>query len=208
MRRGVVFGLLAAPAVVWAGVASWAQWMARGWTPGQGELAFSIRVGLATSQCAIRLAPFAVVAGGLVWPLLIPAIAALAEGPSPRSCARPKDVLIWWSVSAAVVATIMVIGGIALNGTWSLEPSMPMLAGLGWIGVAAFLVSMAAAYSVQRRRYAAHQSTWRPRTVLAGLLAINCLGLLALPLLAAFAFRAGDAGNGRAVEQGDEADQR
>ena len=47
MRRGLVFAVLTVPVAVWAGIVTWAQSKAIGWTPAAGELSLAIRAALA-----------------------------------------------------------------------------------------------------------------------------------------------------------------
>ncbi|MBN2371417.1 MAG: hypothetical protein JXO72_13120 [Vicinamibacteria bacterium] len=189
MRRGAVFAVLTIPAALWTGVVLWAQWNASGWTPELGELRLSVRVALASSHWVVRGLPFAVLPVALVWPLIIAGITALVDrGASPNSPTR-CDVVIWWCVSAVAFAGDIVAGGIFYLLWPKAEIAAPALAFLAWVGIVAFWMSMAAAYSVQRKRYAAQQSPWHPRKALVALLALNVVGIYALPMLVAIVFR-------------------
>jgi hypothetical protein len=192
MRRGLVFAALTAPVLVGASVAFWAQWKIIGWTPGRGELSLPIRVGLALNNWTIRCLPFAVIALVLTWPLIVLGVAALTGAFSSRNTATRRDVVLWWCVSAIAFAAMFLTVGVSYLLRPDAEPPAAILVALAWMAIVAFWVSLAAAYAVQQKRYLGHESAWHPKWLLAAVMALNCLGLYALPLLAAIAFRRGE----------------
>ena len=207
MRRGVAFAILTVPVVVWASISIWAQAQASGWTPAAGELSLPVRAALASNQSIIRVLPFAAIPVALTWPLIVAGIAAITGTASSRNAATRADVVGWWSVSGIAFVAVFLTGGIF----YVFEPATgipaALLGALAWIGTVAFWLSLAAAYAVQQKRYLANKSSWNPRSLLAGVAALNCVGLFALPVLALIAFRRDDATNARAVERADATDE-
>jgi hypothetical protein len=167
MRRGLVFAVLTVPVAVWAGIVTWAQSKAIGWTPAAGELSLAIRAALASSNFVIRYLPFGALPAMLVWPLLVPCIASLTGA---RKAGTRRDIVNWWAVSAVAFAAMLLTGGVSYVRSPDANVPAALLAALAWTGMVAFLLSTAAAYSVQQERYRVHESGWSPRKLLAGLI--------------------------------------
>ncbi len=192
MRRSVVFAVLSAPALMFGGLTLWAQSMASGWTPADGELSLPIRFGIMLNASTIRLLPFVVIGLTIVWPLVVLAIAAVTGSFSPRNTATRRDVLLWWCVSATAFVALFVTGGLLLRPDEDPPAAFAFLASVAWMAVAAFWVSLSAIYAVQQKRYAARETAWHPKWLLAGLFALSCFGVFASPILAVLAFRKGE----------------
>jgi hypothetical protein len=195
MRRTLVFAVLSAPALVFAGVSLWAQSEVSGWTPADGELSLAIRASLALNSWTIRLLPFVGVGLGVGWPVVVLAIAAVTGSFSPRNTATHRDVVLWWCVSAGAFVAVLATGGIVHLLQPEGDPPLALLVSLAWIAVAAFWVSMSAVFAVQQKRYLAQESIWGPKWLLAGLFALSCFGVFVLPILAVVVFRKGASGH-------------
>jgi hypothetical protein len=188
MRRKLIFGALASPAPVLAAFSLWAHTRAAA-EPNFEKLGMAVREGLALNGWAVRLMPFLIISLSIVWPLVVVAIAA-ATGEALRNRTTSRDVLRWWYVSVASLIVLFVGAGIwYMHDPKHSDPPTAVLVSIGWIGVVAFWISMAAAYSIQHRKYATHESRWHPKWLLGGVALLSCVGLGGLPLIAAIAFR-------------------
>ena len=105
---------------------------------------------------------------------------------------------MWWCVSGVLFAATFLTGGVYFLRRPEAELPFTLLTSLVWIGVVAFWVSVAAAYAVQQKRYIALESAWHPGWLLAGVAALNCVGLYAIPILAVVVFRKGESIHKRA----------
>jgi hypothetical protein len=208
MRPKAVFAVLTLPVFLLAVVTLWAHVQASGWTPAAGELSLPIRAALALDNWVIRLLPFAVIPAALIWPVIVWGITAVTGASSSRSSATRADVVRWWAASGSFFIASGVASAVLFLYRPAVELPSTALACLAWGGIVAFWLSLAAAYGVQQKRHASGESSWASGDLLVGVGALNCLGLFALPLLAFIAFRRGESSAGRAVEQGDEADER
>jgi hypothetical protein len=189
MRRGLVFGVLSVPVLALAPILLRAQALASAWSPASGELSLPVRAALALDNGIVRWLPLVGILLALVWPFIVLAIAALTGEFSARNRVTYRDVAFWWCVSAIDFGAVLaVLGAGYLLGSWT-EPPVVLAASVAWPGIVAFWVSLAAAYGVQRQKRAADARAWDPKWLLAGLVALNSVGMAVLPLLAAIAFR-------------------
>jgi hypothetical protein len=191
MRRSLVFAVLSTPVLAFAGLTLWAQFSASGSALDWTELSLPVRVGLALNNWTIRIVPFVAIGLALAWPLFILAIVAVTGSLSSHNGARPRDVLLWWCVSAAACLALAATVGLSYYFQPDATPPAAFLASLGWMAAVAFWISLSAVYLIQQNRYVAGETTWHPKWLLAGLVALNCVGLYALPILLVVAFRKG-----------------
>ncbi len=154
VRRSMVFAILTGPVVVWACFTTWAQWKANSWMPGAGEMGLPVRVAVASGHWVVRMLPFAALPVVLAWPAVVPVLARVTGGVPSRKSATLHDIVVWWCVAGVAFAALSVVGVVAVFR--EPEPQVPvaLLASLGWAGVVAYWLSMAAAYAVQQKRVA------------------------------------------------------
>ena len=157
MRRALAFGILAGPALAWVPVSMWCRAHLEGWVPWGTELPLPIRIGLAIDNHLVRLLPFAVIAIVLAMPFL----AWIASFLASASFESNLRALLGWTVFGYLVTLPLPILVLLHSRHW-----VSAFAPLMWAGIVTYVIALGTGFAVQRQRYQAGTSSWRPGTVL------------------------------------------
>jgi hypothetical protein len=119
--------------------------------------ALLIRIGIAIDNDLVRLLPFAVIAVLFAMPFL----AWIASFLASASFESNLRALLAWTVFGYLLELPLLTLVLLHRRYW-----MSMFAPFVWTGPVIYAIALGTGFVVQRQRYEAGTSSWRPRTVL------------------------------------------
>ena len=153
MRRALVFALFMVPAIMWAGLQAWTQDILTRAELLDTPLSQASRLLLFVSHWVNRELLPATLVLLVISPACVAAIAwaagTLREAEATKAA---KTLVMWWSVSLASLALVVVV--VKLVGTSCLS----YLESLMWAAFVSYSISIGSAFALQRQRVAAGYS--------------------------------------------------